>query len=110
MEEKIVNPKDLEGNLLTKEKTKLKKPDMYRIILLNDDYTPRDFVVWVLAKVFYKGQAESTRIMLEAHTTGQSTIGIYTHEVATTKITQVHKLARKYEHPLKCILEVESDG
>ncbi len=110
MEDKIIIPGDLEGNLLTEESSKLKKPDMYKVVLLNDDYTPRDFVVWVLARVFYKGQEESTRIMLEAHTTGRSAVGVYTHDVATTKIAQVHKLARQFEHPLRCVLEVESGG
>ena len=110
MEDKRINSRDPEGNLLTEEKQKLRKPDMYRVVLLNDDYTPRDFVVWVLVRVFYKGREESTRIMLEAHTSGQSTIGVYTYDVATTKIAQVDKLAKQYEHPLQCILEVESGG
>jgi ATP-dependent Clp protease adaptor protein ClpS len=110
MEDKKIRPEDLEGQLLTEESVKLKRPDMYRIVLLNDDYTPREFVVWVLMRVFYKGEEESTRIMLEAHTSGKSTIGVYTYDVATTKVTQVEGLAKKYEHPLQCILEVESGG
>lgn len=110
MEDKRINSGGLEGSLLTEEKQKLRKPDMYRVVLLNDDYTPRDFVVWVLVRVFYKGREESTRIMLEAHTSGQSTIGVYTYDVATTKIAQVDRLAKQYEHPLQCILEVESGG
>ena len=110
MEEKIIKPSDLEGDLLTQEKINLKRPYMYRVILLNDDYTPRDFVVWILMRVFYKGEAESNRIMLEAHTAGKSTVGVYTYDVATTKIAQVDKIAKQYEHPLTCILEVESGG
>lgn len=110
MEDKKITPEDLEGELLTEERVSLKRPDMYRIVLLNDDYTPREFVVWVLMRVFYKGQEESTRIMLEAHTSGKSVIGVYTYDVATTKIVQVDKLAKQYEHPLQCILEVESGG
>lgn len=110
MEDKKITPEDLEGELLTEERVSLKRPDMYRIVLLNDDYTPREFVVWVLMRVFYKGQEESTRIMLEAHTSGKSIIGVYTYDVATTKIVQVDKLAKQYEHPLQCILEVESGG
>lgn len=95
---------------LTEEEIKVKKPDMYRIVLLNDDYTPRDFVVWVIMRVFYKTEDESKRIMLEAHTTGRSTVGVYTFDIAKTKLNQVEGLAEKYEHPLKCILEVETEG
>lgn len=102
--------KDLEGDLLTEEDVRLKRPDMYRIVLLNDDYTPREFVVWVLMKVFYKDKEESTRIMLEAHTTGKSVVGVYTYDVARTKVMQVDKLAEQYEHPLKCVMEVEGGG
>lgn len=101
---------DLEGDLLEEERVRLKRPDMYRIVLLNDDFTPREFVIWVLMRVFFKGQEESTRIMLEAHTSGQSMVGVYTYDVATTKIVQVDKLAKQYEHPLRCILEVETGG
>ncbi|HWP93998.1 MAG TPA: ATP-dependent Clp protease adapter ClpS [Thermodesulfobacteriota bacterium] len=101
---------DPEGELLTEERVKLKRPDMYRIVLLNDDYTPRDFVVWVLMRVFYKSKEESTRIMLEAHTTGKSIVGVYTYDIAKTKVMQVETLADQYEHPLKCILEVEEGG
>ena len=110
MEEKIIKPGDLEGDLLTQEKINLKRPDMYRVVLLNDDYTPRDFVVWILMRVFYKGETESSRIMLEAHTAGKSSVGVYTYDEATTKIAQVDKIAKQYEHPLTCILEVESGG
>ena len=110
MTEKDIKRSDRDGELLTEKRSKLKRPDMYRIVLLNDDYTPREFVVWVLMRIFYKGQEESTRIMLEAHTAGRSTVGVYTYDVATTKITQVDKLAKEYEHPLKCILEVEGGG
>jgi len=95
---------------VTEEKLLFKKPDMYRIILLNDNYTPRDFVVWVIMKIFYKTQEESSRIMLEAHTKGKSTIGVYTYDIAKSKVTQVDNLAQRYEHPLKCTLEVESGG
>ena len=110
MEDRKIRPEDIDGSLLTEEKFKVKKPDMYRVVLLNDDYTPRDFVVWVLVRVFYKTRDESTRIMLEAHTTGKSSVGVYTYDEAMTKITQVDKIAKQYEHPLQCILEVESGG
>jgi ATP-dependent Clp protease adaptor protein ClpS len=110
MEDGKIIPGDLDSSLLTEERIKVKKPDMYRIVLLNDDYTPRGFVVWILMRVFYKTQQESSRIMLEAHTTGKSSIGVYTYDEATTKIEQVDKIAKQYEHPLQCILEVESGG
>lgn len=93
---------------VTEEVVRVKKPDMYKVVLLNDDYTPRDFVVWVLITVFFKNQQDSNRIMLEAHTKGKSIIGSYSYDIAKTKIMQVENLAKKYEHPLKCILEVES--
>ncbi len=105
------NPIHIENpEQLVKEDIRVKRPDMYLIVLLNDDYTPRDFVVWVLMKVFFKNEADSKRIMLEAHTKGRSVVDRYTYDIATTKIRQVKKLAEKYEHPLKCILEVQKTG
>ncbi len=101
---------DRESGVLTQERVKIKRPDMYKIVLLNDDYTPREFVVWVLIKVFYKTEHESLRIMLDAHTKGKSMIGVYTHDVARTKVMQVDKLAEQNGHPLKCDLEVEQGG
>ncbi len=110
MADEKIKTGDLEGDLLTEERVHLRRPDMYRIVLLNDDYTPREFVVWVLVKVFYKSMEEGTRIMLDAHTKGKSTIGVYTYDVAKTKLMQVENLAEQYEHPLKCIMEVEEGG
>jgi ATP-dependent Clp protease adaptor protein ClpS len=110
MSDEKLNIEDLEGELLTEEVTKLKRPDMYRIVLLNDDYTPREFVVWVLIKVFHKNEEEGTRIMLEAHTRGKSIIGVYTYDIARTKVMQVDNLAKQHEHPLKCDMEVEEGG
>lgn len=110
MSDEKLNIEDFEGELLTEEVTKLKRPDMYRIVLLNDDYTPREFVVWVLIKVFHKSEQEGTRIMLEAHTKGKSIIGVYTYDIARTKVMQVDDLAKQHEHPLKCDLEVEEGG
>jgi len=110
MSDEKLNIEDLEGELLTEEVTKLKRPDMYRIVLLNDDYTPREFVVWVLIKVFHKNEEEGTRIMLEAHTRGKSIIGVYTYDIARTKMMQVDNLAKQHEHPLKCDMEVEEGG
>ncbi|HEX9667712.1 MAG TPA: ATP-dependent Clp protease adapter ClpS [Thermodesulfobacteriota bacterium] len=110
MSDERINIDDLEGELLTEETTQLKRPDMYRIVLLNDDYTPREFVVWVLVKVFYKSEEEGTRIMLDAHTKGKSIIGVYTYDIARTKVMQVDNLAKQHQHPLKCDMEVEEGG
>ena len=85
-----------------------KKPDMYCVVLLNDDYTPQEFVIWVLMKVFYKSNIESNKIMLDAHNHGRSRVGVYTFDIARTKVLQVKGIAEKNGHPLECILEVES--
>ncbi|MFO1519554.1 MAG: ATP-dependent Clp protease adapter ClpS [bacterium] len=92
---------------ITEEKQEVKKPNLYRVILLNDDYTPMDFVVWVLQSVFHKPQEEATRLMLDVHQKGQGLCGVFTYDVAQTKVYQVKSLAQKYGHPLECIMEVE---
>lgn len=96
---------DLE--LLTEERIKPKRPRRYLVLMLNDDYTPMEFVVWVLQRVFHKGIEEATRLMLEVHNKGKSVVGIYTHDVARTKVAQTHQLAEQNKHPLQCRLEVE---
>ena len=101
---------DRESGVLTQERVKIKRPDMYKIVLLNDDYTPREFVVWVLIKIFYKTENESLKIMLDAHTKGKSMIGVYTHDVAKKKVMKVDKIAEKNGHTLKWDLEVENGG
>ena len=78
---------------------------MYRVLLLNDDYTPMEFVVAVLRKYFNKGPDEANRIMLHVHHHGVGECGIFTYEVAETKVTQVMDFARKHQHPLQCIME-----
>ncbi len=99
-----------EGPVVAERKVKAKRPPMYRVLLLNDDYTPMEFVVWVLQVVFHKNQEESTRLMLDVHTTGKGVCGMFTFDVAQTKAYQVEKLAQKHEHPLQVQLEaVESD-
>ncbi|MFP4476228.1 MAG: ATP-dependent Clp protease adapter ClpS [Desulfatibacillaceae bacterium] len=87
--------------------TKTKKPSLYRVLLHNDDYTTMDFVVWILQTVFHKGLAESTRIMWRVHKAGVGVCGLYTYEVAETKVGAVHELARKEGFPLKCSMEPE---
>ena len=85
----------------------LKKPSMFKVILLNDDFTPMDFVVLILTKFFRRSTEESTQIMLQVHNKGQGTAGIYTHEIAETKVYLVNDFARKNKHPLKCVMEKE---
>ena len=78
---------------------------MYRVILHNDDYTTMEFVVEVIIKIFKKPVMEATQIMLRVHKAGKGTVGVYTHDIATTKVHQVHKLARQRDYPLKCTME-----
>jgi ATP-dependent Clp protease adaptor protein ClpS len=91
----------------TRTKSKLAKPPLYKVILLNDDYTPMEFVVEVLEVVFHKQHADATRIMLHVHQNGMGVAGVYPYEVAETKMTTVEELARQAEYPLKCVMEKE---
>ncbi len=91
--------------VITRTRTQTKKPSLYRVLLLNDDYTPMEFVVTVLRKYFNKGSDEATRIMLHVHQNGVGECGVFTYEVAETKVTQVMDYARKHQHPLQCIME-----
>ncbi len=93
--------------IVTKAKTKTKKPSLYRVLLLNDDYTPMEFVVYILERFFNKGRDEATRIMLHVHQKGVGVCGVYTYEVAETKVTQVMNFAREHQHPLQCTMEKE---
>ncbi len=93
--------------VLTRTRLSTKKPSMYRVLLLNDDFTPMDFVVHVLERFFSKTREEATDIMLQVHRKGVGTCGVYTYEVAETKVNQVMDFARKNEHPLQCTLEKE---
>ncbi|MGE0046952.1 MAG: ATP-dependent Clp protease adapter ClpS [Hyphomonadaceae bacterium] len=94
-----------ETGVATKTRTRTKKPSLYRVLLLNDDYTPMEFVVYVLERFFNKGREDATRIMLHVHQNGVGLCGIYTFEVAETKVAQVLDLARRHEHPLQCTME-----
>lgn len=93
--------------VLTRTRAKTKKPSMYRVLLLNDDFTPMDFVVHVLERFFGKNKEEATEIMLQVHRQGVGVCGVYTYEVAETKVNLVMDYARKNEHPLQCTLEKE---
>jgi len=89
----------------TRTKPKTKKPSMYKVLMLNDDYTPMEFVVYVLERFFHKTREEATRIMLHVHQRGIGICGVYSYEVAETKVTQVMDFARQNQHPLQCTLE-----
>jgi ATP-dependent Clp protease adaptor protein ClpS len=91
--------------VITKTKPHTKRPGMYRVLLLNDDYTPMEFVVHVLERFFNKDREAATQIMLHVHHHGIGECGIYTYEVAETKVTQVMDFARKHHHPLQCVME-----
>jgi len=89
----------------TRPETRTKKPPMYKVILLNDDYTPMEFVVEILKVVFHKLHAEATRIMLHVHQNGMGVAGVFPYEIAETKVRTVEELARQSEFPLKCVME-----
>ena len=88
-------------------KPKLKKPTLYRVILVNDDYTPMEFVVLVLQRFFHKGREEAVQIMLNVHTRGSGVCGVFTAEIAETKVRQVLSFSRDNKHPLQCTMEPE---
>lgn len=92
-------------SVITKVKPQTKKPNLYRVLILNDDYTPMEFVVHVLEKFFNKDVEAATKIMLSVHHHGIGECGVYTYEVAETKVTQVMDFARKHQHPLQCVME-----
>ena len=86
-------------------RTKTKRPSMYKVLMLNDDYTPMEFVVHILERFFNKNRQEATLIMLHVHRRGVGVCGVYTYEVAETRVTQVMDFARQHQHPLQCTLE-----
>lgn len=98
---------DSPTGVATKTRAKTKKPSLYKVLLLNDDYTPMEFVVHVLERFFNKDREEATRIMLLVHQNGVGVCGVFTYEVAETKVTQVVDFARKNQHPLQCTMEKE---
>lgn len=96
-----------ETGVLLKSRPRTQKPAMYKVIILNDDYTPMEFVVHVLEKFFNKNRQEATDIMMHVHRKGVGICGIYTYEIAETKVTQVMEFARANEQPLQCTMEKE---
>lgn len=89
------------------DRPQLKRPPMYKVVLLNDDYTPMEFVVHILEIFFSKDRPTATRIMLAVHTEGKGVAGIYSRDVAETKVQQVNSYSRKHQHPLMCAMEAE---
>jgi ATP-dependent Clp protease adaptor protein ClpS len=98
-------PEDGRGLALEEAKPKLRKPPLFRVLLINDDYTPMEFVVEVLELIFGMDRPKATRIMLEVHTKGKGVCGVFTYEIAETKVAQVTSHSQQHQHPLLCTLE-----
>ena len=96
-----------ETSVIAKSRPKLKRPPLYKVLLLNDDFTPMEFVVHVLEKFFSVNHDKAVQIMLAVHQKGIAVVGVYSHEVAETKVTQVMDYSRKNQHPLQCTMEKE---
>ncbi|HEY8596054.1 MAG TPA: ATP-dependent Clp protease adapter ClpS [Devosiaceae bacterium] len=96
---------NIDSGVATKARPKTKRPSMYRVLLLNDDYTPMEFVVLVLQDVFNKSREDAMQIMLHVHNQGVGECGVFPYEVAETKVTRVMDIARKNQHPLQCVME-----
>ena len=93
------------GTLLEEARPEVAKPPMFQVVLLNDDYTPMDFVVTVLETFFTMNRQKATQVMLHVHTRGKGVCGVFTREVAETKVTQVNEFSRSHQHPLLCTME-----
>jgi ATP-dependent Clp protease adaptor protein ClpS len=98
----------IETGFAVKRRERLKEPEMYRVVLLNDDYTTMDFVIHILELVFHKPQAEAEAIMLDVHNKGHAVVGVYTEDIARTKASQVHTLATAKQFPLVCVVEPDA--
>ena len=102
------DPDDIgESDLAVKPRSKSKRPPLYKVMILNDDYTPMEFVVHVLERFFGMNSAQAFEIMLTVHKKGLAVVGVFSHEIAETKVTQVMDFARRHEHPLQCTMEKE---
>jgi len=93
------------GLLVEEAKPRVKRPPLFQVVLLNDDFTPMEFVVDVLERIFGLNRVTATRVMLEVHTRGKGVCGVFTHEIAETKVAQVMTYARQHQHPLLCTME-----
>ncbi|OHC73292.1 MAG: ATP-dependent Clp protease adapter ClpS [Rhodospirillales bacterium RIFCSPLOWO2_12_FULL_58_28] len=96
-----------DSGVAVKSRPRTKKPSMYKVLMLNDDYTPMEFVVQVLEQIFAMGREDATRIMFQVHQTGIGICGVFTYEIAETKAAQVMDMARRAQHPLQCAIEKE---
>ena len=94
-----------DDTLLEAQRSKLQPPPMYKVMLLNDDYTPMEFVVVVLQKFFGMSRERATQVMLKVHREGIGVCGVYPHDIASTKVQQVAAYARRHQHPLQCVME-----
>jgi len=103
-----INYDDIEVGVAIKERPKTKRPSMYKVLMLNDDYTPMEFVVYVLQSFFEMSSDMAMQVMLHVHQRGVGICGVYTYEVAETKVAQVMNLAKENQHPLQCT--IEKDG
>lgn len=107
MSKKLQQPDHFDDGLALEEaKPKLKKPQMYKVILINDDYTPMEFVVHILEAFFGLNREKATHIMINVHTQGKGVCGIYTRDIAETKVAQVNEYSKQNQHPLLCTLEI----
>ncbi len=98
---------DDQSDLAVKPRAKSQRPPMYKVLMLNDDFTPMEFVVHVLERLFHMTHAQAIEIMLTVHRRGVAVVGVFSHEVAETKVAQVMELARRQQHPLQCTMEKE---
>lgn len=98
---------DGDASVAVQTRTRTRRPPMYKVMLLNDDFTPMEFVVHVLERFFQMTHAQAFEIMLTVHKKGLAVVGVFSHEIAETKVTQVMDLARQHQHPLQCTMEKE---
>ncbi|MBF0491441.1 MAG: ATP-dependent Clp protease adapter ClpS [Deltaproteobacteria bacterium] len=96
---------DYDSEVAIEEEIRVSKPKMYCVILLNDDFTPMEFVVWLIRTVFHKNIEEATRLMMDVHQKGRGICGVFSYDVARTKVAQVKQLAQKSDYPLECVME-----
>ena len=94
-----------DGTVVEKQASRVKPPPVYQVVLLNDDYTPMEFVVGVLQKFFGKGREQATQIMLKVHHEGRGVCGVYPRDIAASKVEQVGSYSRQHQHPLQCVME-----
>jgi ATP-dependent Clp protease adaptor protein ClpS len=108
MSDKLTPGRSDDGLAIQEAKPQLKRPPMYKVILVNDDYTPMEFVVHILENYFGMNREKATQIMLNVHTKGSGVCGVFTRDIAETKVVQVNDYSRKHEHPLLCTMEADT--